>query len=273
MENQRTEIQKGFIMIIVIVITMLVLGCLSEEPPDKTLENDKNNTVIKYSEKKIIDYRYKVTAKELESNAKVPFEIGQRFVYKTTPATAEQRIFGESIFTVEGIEKIDKKECYVVYKNYTEIYVDPFGKDKKRHWDIWYYYDKENGDIIAVKDGSYLIRGGEAELRAIDNSMFAPYMLALTDDFKWEQDVYSNLSDIGIEGHDKIEYKVVGREKINNRECFKVECVYFLQRYGGNKIDHKEIFWVDVEKRILIKKDYYSKGNLRISETNLVSGL
>lgn len=98
--------------------------------------------------------------------------------------------------------------------------------------------------------------------------MFATWMLALTDNFKWK--VYAKDTSFGKSPNaETIEYKVVGREKVNGRDCFKVEMQVKNKQMGN---EGKIVFFVDVEKRIVAKMQMY-QDNLLISEMNLVSGV
>jgi len=101
-------------------------------------------------------------------------------------------------------------------------------------------------------------------------------MLALKDDFIWEQK--TNTSSDMYEGTDIFTYTFKDREKVNNRDCFKVEITKTAE---GNikdpmmkgKKSHKykiiRTVWVDVNKRIIVKQITKS-GGLTISTTELV---
>lgn len=101
---------------------------------------------------------------------------------------------------------------------------------------------------------------------------FCPWMLKLDDNFKWYNRV---VEEFGSEQYEEYSYSseemsVKGREKIDGRECFKVEHTYKIcLKDGSCKIDFKVIFYVDTEKRILVKRDAW-QGNLYRGEVKLI---
>jgi len=62
-----------------------------------------------------------------------------------------------------------------------------------------------------------------------------------------------------------IEYNVIGREKIDGRNCFKVEAKIL----EGNTVSLKKILWIDAEKRVLVKAQTKTPDNLLLMETHL----
>jgi hypothetical protein len=101
---------------------------------------------------------------------------------------------------------------------------------------------------------------------------FCPWMLKLDDNFKWYNRVVEEFGSEQYEGYSysSEEMSVKGREKIDGRECFKVEHTYKIcLKDGSCKIDFKVIFYVDTEKRILVKRDAW-QGNLYRGEVKLI---
>ncbi|PKP57022.1 MAG: hypothetical protein CVT89_05210, partial [Candidatus Altiarchaeales archaeon HGW-Altiarchaeales-2] len=159
-------------------------------------------------------------------------------------------------FYVEKTEKIDKAE------NYKILYTRNGMSEDNTTAQIKYilYVNKENGSmtqfILQLTDEKVILE----EYVIFDKVyMYSPWMLALTDDLKW------NITTV-IETMEKnYNYRVLGREKINARECFKIERIHKT----GNIIDEKVILWVDVDKRILVKAERYYE-NLKLGEVNLI---
>ncbi len=62
---------------------------------------------------------------------------------------------------------------------------------------------------------------------------------------------------------------VVGSEKINGKDCFKVEvvpttdCIYgsIIGKGGTIRVSLKEVYWIDKQTRIIMKYQRYSVGN------------
>lgn len=102
---------------------------------------------------------------------------------------------------------------------------------------------------------------------------FCTWMLKLNDNFKLLLN-YKNELDEGSYGgkydHNIQELTVEGREKIDGRECFKVQREYkTCFKDGSCNIDEKTVYYVDVEKRILVKRDAWL-GNLYRGEVKLI---
>ncbi|PKP56343.1 MAG: hypothetical protein CVT89_06375 [Candidatus Altiarchaeales archaeon HGW-Altiarchaeales-2] len=194
-------------------------------------------------------------------------------------------------FAVEKTERVEGKECFVISeKSKTEISEEQ--KENMTQGAIrmqevmsnhitYYYYDKETGNVIQVKysspDGSTTtITGTMAESSSTHSTLFSKWMLALKDDFIWEQSTNSS-SDM-YESKDISTYAVKGQENINNRDCFNVEITETAESNikdsmfkGKKNYEHKTIrtMWVDVNERIIVKQTTKS-GSLTTSTTELV---
>jgi len=158
----------------------------------------------------------------------------------------------------------------------------------------FYYYDKETGKIMKVitKTGNTeltftgdlanaMLNMGRTFTRnlmnatqinatrnrnmggmSLDIPVFSQWMLALNENFMWSQIVDEQTGGYKVE----MTYKVIGAEKINNMDCFKVE----ITLSENNKINAKWIVWVSKEKRILVKMQRIT-GDIISAETNLIS--
>ncbi|PKP56718.1 MAG: hypothetical protein CVT89_05725, partial [Candidatus Altiarchaeales archaeon HGW-Altiarchaeales-2] len=169
---------------------------------------------------------------EFETNTKISFKTGELYNYKTTTTnqTGEINTFPllntfqindsnattiKITYNITEIGKVDEKDVYVVARNDTQ---NPELK-------INYYYDKETGELLKLKEivpnKRINLKGDRAFLESMKLGaiMFEDWMLALSDDFNYKRTV-----DLGQEGAGLIiNYEVVDTEKIGNRECYKVE--------------------------------------------------
>ncbi|PKP56517.1 MAG: hypothetical protein CVT89_06100 [Candidatus Altiarchaeales archaeon HGW-Altiarchaeales-2] len=195
-------------------------------------------------------------------------------------------------YTIEKIERDDGQDCFVIsQKNEMEISEEQkenmtqdemMTQEMMQGHTIYYYYDKRTGKLVQVKqsslDGSSIttITGSMAEIFASEKSLFSEWMLALKDDFIWEQKINTS-SDI-FEERNSITYVVKGREKVANRDCFNVEITETMEGEGED-IMTKDIktferkttrtMWIDVNARIIVK-EIEKSGNLITSTFELV---
>ncbi len=199
--------------------------------------------------------------------------------------------------SVEKIERVNKSDCFVISKvekesseeikkqnNASKSYM-PEPYTPQMH--LYYYYDKENGKLVQItaEGGGYssdpygnveshitnkTYTGEESEFIG-GSIVFSEWMLALNDNFIWER--ISNIS-IGSDiSSTTFTYAVEGREKVNNRDCFKVEVTEKTERNnikssGMKKVVKTSIVWVDVTERILVKQITKFEG-LTTSTTEL----
>ncbi len=263
---------------IVIIIIMVLIVTIIYMPHDQNLINNTSqisNEIIQPSEKIISDagIKYEATGSELPKNSDILFKIGEKFIYKTP-----EKEYGGLITTynVEKIEEINGRECFVVIQEDNETTIETlFGKKEInnviRHFT---YYYKESGKVLKLKVENAVVKDGAEDLRATDMSFFAYWMLGLDDNAKWEinftETTKTPSSDL-VE-HRKFEFRVTGREKINTMECFKVE-KRVINLDKNNKVEEIDYYWIDVKKRILIKKEFYNEDKVKYFEENLVSRL
>lgn len=163
---------------------------------------------------------------EFLRNSDVPFKVGDTFSYEFAGSAKDT-----DIYTVEGIERINGSDCFVVRREYSFT-----GPSDTIHTTERVWYDKDTGRIKKDElSESDILYGEVAESLSSDTLFFAQWMLSLTDDFKLEIRYNDTYATAGV-----LSYEVVGREKIDGRNCFKV------------KVNDRYL-WVDAEKRILIK--------------------
>ncbi len=199
-----------------------------------------------------------IDLEKLQPSAGVSFKVGQRFEYKRTGYDKNGTVvsYEDSIVTVEGIEKIDDNDYYVVYDRWNVTVIKP--SDYTINVVEKYYYDTQNGNVIKIEMTNK--QGEQREVLEDDKNIewimtqtgviLAPWMLYLSDTFMYR----CKYGDCKI--------KVIGREWINDREVFILEI---------EKPDCKSYSWIDVEKRILIKQKNIC--NSITYEKNLISGI
>ncbi len=266
-----------FIIYVVVGLMILSIGAYligvedeNNKNPTNTIE--KNNSIIE--EITTSAPNIEVQGDLPEPNIKPQFKVEQTFKYKETKKVSGVSVDSDYMFQVERIEKVDGVDCYVVKSTTIGHYVNQDGKTMKITSNSISYIDKETGDIVKLFMGVSNTSTGivlEKEVAsAKGNGMYAPWTLALKEGIKWTQKL--NVTGMGG-GTMEVEYKVIGIEKVNKRDCFKVEQIIKAKSIKGSettKISLENTHWVDVNERILVKSESKS-GNLKIGEMYLVS--
>lgn len=209
--------------------------------------------------------QYNVSGGELPKNSEINFKVGQKFVYKSPE---DEYGWFTSTYTIERIEKVDGRDCYIVLAYYETI-----SKEEDMHSNthyISYCYDIEEGRVLQIMAGGDVIDDGAEEVRAT-NSFFAYWMLGLTDEAKWnmQTDITWYLKGKEEVKKGKDEFRVIGKERVNNRDSFKVERRIITE----NIVSSINYYWVDVEKRILLRKEFYdtsSGGKIKYYEEDMI---
>ncbi len=227
--------------------------------------------------------RFNLSFDEIPHNTKPAFKVGDKFEYIGYSSRISRR---SPDYTTQGVQKITysvvKKErvrnmeCYVIES--VNLFLanksDPLSPGKVLR--LVYYISTETGKIIRFTSSEANVEKGvetnkkeyfadvPSEISEVYDAMimYSPWMLSLDNEFKME--IKSFVGEGKIE---KIVLKVVGTDKIKNRECYKVE-----KRIIGenNEVISREIKWIDAQKRILVKSDAYYE-NLKVSSLELVS--
>jgi hypothetical protein len=265
---------KNISIILLIGLTIIMSGCLS----DKTNENQSEKTDINQNESKdnYIDYSEQVVntaeviekIENMELTAPPQFKIPQKFVYNSTPSSVSGVGYyrEELVFTIENIEEIDGRKYYAITRNLAG-FLNEFGTIgmEERLEDIitTWYCDKENGRCIGKNMGS--TNYSDENSFVTDSSMFAYWMLGLKENLKWN--MYITATQDNMVFNVKYEFEVVGKEKVDDIECFKVKMRYVDT--DTKKVEETRYYWIDVTRRILIKKEVY-KDSLRLFEQKLV---
>lgn len=270
------------IMIAVVGIIILLIGGVYLISNDKNLAEQPTNNINQNNESSYIEnttkfaaeYDVKISSDKLIPNMKPQFEVGEKFEYKTTTQIQGISTSWRSVYSVDKIERINNTDYYVVVNSQINEMQDPRTSAIMNitTTETKSYINKETGEILKIvssTDGQETIIMGKDAASVSGNGMFSTWMLSLNDNFKWKVNAEDRSFGMAPRA-ETIEYQVTGREKVNKRNCFKVEMKVKSEQRSGDT--GKIIFFVDVEKRIVVKTQVYS-GNLLISETDLISGL
>ncbi len=291
--------QKNWLVAGLIIAAMLLLiggyTLLSGVKEDFTqipTNSSVENSTVYFSEDKngVINgtellARFNLSFDEIPHNTNPTFKVGDKFEYvarspkisKKGPDYTSQST-QKITYSVVKKEKLRGIECYVMESVNLLLINESDPMSSGRVLRQIYYISTETGKIIRFTSSEASIKRGvemnkkdyfadvPSEISEVYDSIIAysPWMLSLDDEFKME--IKRFVEDSKIE-RDVI--KVAGRDKIKNRECYKVE-----KRTIGenNDVISREIKWIDVEKRILIKSEVYYE-NLKINELEIVSEL
>jgi len=265
--NKKLKIIGAFVFVVIIAAIGYVL--LTQNTDNNTPQQMSNETV-EPTEKIVRDtgigYNLSYIG-DLPKNSEIQFKVGQKFIYKTP-----EKEYGWEIdtFTVEKIERKNGKEYFVVVQESNSTTFGDFNEKRNILRYFTYYYDKENGRVAQIKVDNVTVMDGSQELRATDLSFFAYWMLGLKDNAKWEIKFTEITPSLNLVEHSTFEFRVLGREKVNNRECFKVE-KRIINNDKKDAVEEIDYHWVDVEKRILVKEEYYTADKVKLVELNLVS--
>jgi len=275
------KMKKILIFGIAVLITTVIIisGCL--ENPDlekpKIVNNIVNNSSVIEPNEKIIHGAIEYTLKsfgDIQKNSEIQFKVGDKFLYQSDKEEATGS-YGNTTYFVEGIKKVGDRECYLVSETDDFFFIEYTGaRPQILSRTNTLCYDKETGKVLQValrEDGKeFIIKDGADEMRAM-HSFFAFWMLGLHDDAKWEILFTEITPSLNLTENLKAEFRVLGREKINNRECFKVELRYVdLDKKEVTDIDY---YYIDVKKRIVVRWERYTKDMVKYAVMDLISEL
>ncbi len=207
----------------------------------------------------------------LELTSKSSFEVGQEFKYETTTRMDDDSTMNyEETFIVEKIERHNGVDCYVISS--IGQMSDSSGASMAMEIEKITYVNKETGKIVQIDvemGGLEMpMEWGEDALSFRGNGMYATWMLALKENLTWTTTMNTSM-DVERMTTD-MTYKVIGMEKINDTECFKVEITTLMKMSEDDQGTIKEIIWIDANKRIVVKS-LSEIEELMTSEMNLVS--
>lgn len=225
--------------------------------------------------------------------SKPAFEVGEKYTYtiKTPPgpqidtfskipnAIVDNYIFYNVTFSVDKKERINKTEYYLMSTEGSgEVIVGWVNIEEKKEihsitttpiYPVKWYVDAENGKKFSedMEELDDLLLSRSASLLS---KTYIPWMLKLSDGLKWtiRADATStgragcNNGDNGMEctvtkeythNVEEQSYEVKGIEKINGKDCFKVENRIKICKNEVCRVSGIQTYWVDVKKRIAIK--------------------
>ncbi len=223
---------------------------------------------------------------KIPHNTKPTFKVGEKFEYSSyNPIITSEGIDNsqtsnqKTIYSVIKKEIYKGKECYVIegttltiITNKTKSFIIPnsavthlFYIDTETGRGIYYtsipFKDEMNKTTKEFKRFFGEIPSEISEIWEVLPACFVPWMLSLNNEFK----IKIKNNKIGS----KKEIRVIGKEVIKNRECYKVEVRSIDE---NNKVQDISIKWIDVKKRIIVKEEKYWE-QLKVAESNLVSEL
>jgi len=219
-----------------------------------------------------VDVKINVSSGELKLTKKPNFKVGQIFRYRTTSRSMGESITSENFYIVKKIERIKGIDNYVILGSITQLPNPETGEILHANIKLTTYVEKDTGYIpkilMEIEEIYNTTLEGDASSMS-GNGLFATWMLALKENLKWKQNITMNVSGEEFSGEE--EYKVVGMETINGRDCFKVETISFIKPPGGTsqKIQFKQELWIDVYYRILVRSKG-KFGSLVTEETELI---
>jgi len=280
--NNNIKILLGVVCAFILLISLLNVG--QEKKPAS------NNKDFIPSEKKAVTYYS--TLSLLEQTSKPMFIEGDEYVYNiwdsgnapiaTNPGVIviQQPVEFTATIQVTKKERVDKEDYWKINTGGDEVIqnitIITKGNSKKvsEKLDITgylYHVNTNNGSILQMNDSN-------SSLCFLCINFFYEWMLYLKPDIKWTDKV-EKYEDAGYVPVFKMDYIVEGIENVNGRDCFKVtatgtDTVTSGVSYKGKtetktkKILMKDIFFIDVEKRILVRMERF-EDNVKIFRIEL----
>jgi len=259
------------LLIIFILFGVIISGCVdNKDIHDNTLLTATEN-VTEETEKVIRTVDITENIENMEVNTKPQFKIGQKFIYNTTlKPISDGYSYTEQIFSI-GKKRIDKKEFYEIKREKIPYTISLSGSTTKHNsLFLTWYCDMENGECVGKNLDP--TKYSDENWYASHASMFAYWMLGLKENVKWTIIVNGSqtVGDYHEKWNEKYEFEAMGKENVNDIECFKVKRTKI--DLSTKKIDNVAYYWIDADRRILIKKQVYENG-IMMDEINLVSEL
>ncbi|OQX18980.1 MAG: hypothetical protein BWK75_06120 [Candidatus Altiarchaeales archaeon A3] len=270
----------------IIIICLFLLYAL--QPSENSHEKQKNLTLIS---KNIEDIKYSSTFYGFSPTSNPSFSIGEKYIYKIwtnpkidvfiagpnttiTPIPSESKIE----MGIDGIERINKENYFHCVVSGEDIKLTSL-VCKKGTCRNNYFHLHVNGSLfyIHTKNSTIIHPISNRSNCRLCYYFYSPWMLYLQNNIKWNEKIQSVYK--GIEANVIYEYTVEGIEKVNERKCFKIIGVGkspTIKSTGKGENEKtamsftvvKNIFWVDVEKRILVKMEEY-EDNIIVNKIEL----
>ncbi len=269
------------VMIIVVLIIGIIFYTSEKMPTGHLFNNDSfktNSTQIndnyedeKRAPIKVAEPISQTTFSNIpESNIKPQLRVGNTFEY------IEHAKFGNNetlkykhVYDVAGISNVKGSLCYLLKGDVYSL--DGSLKDidlnnNKLLSSVNVYIDTQNGRIIdgkiitpgvRIEGNPLVISMDESTIETNGIGMYFKWLLSLNDNISW-----TTTANVSVKHSENTTlkvvsntYKVVGREKMKDRECFKVVNIKSVTMLKFNQTEKlKNIIWVDTEKRVIIKQ-------------------
>lgn len=265
MRINRARIGVVILVIVLLAGAVIYYGKISEQNQKSEYGGEQNITNFKVD-------RY---GADLKPNTKPQFRVGEKFRYNVTLSKLNNiTTIGEVIYSVDKIDEIGGVACFVIKekrKDHCLITGNTIAYERMT------YIDKETGDILQIDitfdSITKTIKKDKAS--ALGNDMYAPWTLALEEGLKWNEIINVTQEHLTERILIESEYEVIGKEKLYNRDCFKIISTIKTRVIGTGvekELITQKILWVDVEKRILVKAQSITADTER-AEMNLLFGL
>ncbi|PKP57588.1 MAG: hypothetical protein CVT89_04255, partial [Candidatus Altiarchaeales archaeon HGW-Altiarchaeales-2] len=284
----------GFVAIFILILS--ISGCLnSEEKENKTIENttDENNTIISEKDVKIIK-SVRIGFENLTPTGKVQIDVGNVYVYHVwdninNAMLAKKQTFKSSeippeicdtseadVFVyIDKIERINKSDYYIVRIEEAEAPYTCYTKDGQHFTETEnaFIFKKEVIGINKDNISKYIFMPTSTDaqkpktesdkaysnvnrrLNPVDSLFhFEDWITCLDEKTKFIIDEVKERN--GKKEGYYSELTVVGSEKVNGFDCFKVEQIY--EGYSGTyNQKNRYLFYVDKNRRIIVKMENY----------------
>ncbi len=287
-------------MLVVMLYAFVFQNFPAEKPHQPSTNNnstDNSSLILTEENIKEIKERENITFSSIKTStlenypltSKPNFKIGEKCTYNIKYPSApmpydpnviiNDYIYFNVTFEVKDRKKINKTDWYLIspdgtvqviagYININGV-VHPIRRTMISSEEIE-YINTENGEIV----------GGELDRFSI----YYPWMLKLSKDLKWTEKTEENSTGgggiVGTNGKYLVSkknlnqireetYEVKDIEKINGRNCFKVESRLKSCTNQKCSVNYKKLFWIDIEKRITVKFQLWYE-NLNTMNVDLV---
>lgn len=291
------------IIVAVMIITVMIMGIIfytSEKMPIGQLFNNDsfkiNSTEIndnyengKSAPIKVAEPMSKTTFNSVpKSNIKPQLKVGDTFEY------VERAKFGNNktlkyrhIYNVTETDNVNGSLCYLLKGDVYSLgnSLKDENLDNNKHLSsLDICIDTQNGKIIdgkiitpnvRIKGDPLVISMDESTIETNGIGMYFKWLLSLKYNLSWT--TTANVS-VRPSENTTLEivnntYNVVGKEIIKDRECFKIVNIKKITMLKSNQTQElKNIIWVDIEKRIIIKQQtILLPDDIIVDEFELVS--
>lgn len=254
-------------------------------------ESGGENSIFQKSEEKIENYLTVIKPNKIPS-----FKVGEKFIYKISYSNKPNT--GIIEYNIESTERFNKTNCFLItahYKSNTEGVMEnpsyPSDEPSYKTCINISGYPLFVSMNVSSSEFSYEIYENDSNASDFLNSLsiegffYAPWMLSLTEDFKWKMNVtFPSITLIGRVNKSELKktyYNVLCNiqvddvviEKTIGRECFKVKIDGKMKEVdeaaSSSARSIRSTLWIDKEKRIIIKGIFYHE-NMPMGEIEII---